>query len=213
MRRFPAFAAVAVLALAVTASPSLASANALPSAGLVGAADASDGGFTIPADAPIDDSPETNEADDPILPGDTPTKPGGPETGYSADAANPADVAAAGAGAFITNGDRVHVSSTPPATASGHGWWLKISGSGTKAKVTVVLQAKDRNGTWHNVATGSKIVKPGGGSSRRANARKTCTNINRYTTWRSVIDVDIIGVADSADKAYTPEMNFFCDAF
>lgn len=32
-------------------------------------------------------------------------------------------MAASDVGGFITDGDHVHVSSTPPATASAHGWW------------------------------------------------------------------------------------------
>ncbi|MEE1810180.1 hypothetical protein [Streptomyces sp. BE133] len=35
---------------------------------------------------------------------------------------------AADVGGFCTNGDHVHVSSTPPATASGHGWWVRVKG-------------------------------------------------------------------------------------
>ncbi len=115
------------------------------------------------------------------------------------------------AGVFVTDGDRVHVSSTPPPTASGHGWWKKISGPGTKAKVTVTLQARPAGtSTWHNVATGSKTVKSGGGSGKRATARKTCTNLIQKTEWRSVIDVDIIGVADSPEKATTKAATLWC---
>ncbi|MFJ1891259.1 MULTISPECIES: hypothetical protein [unclassified Streptomyces] len=33
------------------------------------------------------------------------------------------EMAASDVGGFITDGDHVHVSSTPPATASAHGWW------------------------------------------------------------------------------------------
>jgi hypothetical protein len=115
------------------------------------------------------------------------------------------------AGVFISDGDRVHVSSTPPPTASGHGWWKKISGPGTKAKVTVTLQARPAGtSTWHDVATGSKTVKSGGGSGKRATARKTCTNLIQKTEWRSVIDVDIIGVADSPEKATTKAATLWC---
>ncbi len=113
------------------------------------------------------------------------------------------------AGVFITDGDLVHV--TPPPTASGHGWWKKISGPGTKAKVTVTLQARVYGtSTWHDVATGSKTVKSGGGSGKRATARKTCTNLIQKTQWRSIIDVDIIGVADSPEKAETKTVTLWC---
>ncbi|WP_229820774.1 MULTISPECIES: hypothetical protein [Streptomyces] len=126
-------------------------------------------------------------------------------TGFSSTPAT----AAPSAGAFISNGDRVHVSSTPPRTASAHAWWIKVSGPGTKAKVTIWLQTKTKNGKWRSVAKGSKTVKPGGGSSRRANARKTCANAQK-TQWRTMIDVDIIGVNDTPEKAYTAAVTVKC---
>ncbi|MFD9422462.1 MULTISPECIES: hypothetical protein [unclassified Streptomyces] len=114
-------------------------------------------------------------------------------------------------GDFQTAGDYVHFSSTPPPTASAHGWWLNGSGPGTKAKVTVSLQAKDGGGNWKSVETSSKTIKPGGGSARRANARKTCEGTAK-TTWRSVVDVDVIGVRDSPSKLYTPSKTYPCGA-
>lgn len=123
------------------------------------------------------------------------------------------DASISSVGVFLQVGDDVHISSTPPATASGHGWWVRLSGDSKKAKVTVYLEAKNHNGDWKTVATGSKTVGPGGGSSNRATARKECTNINRYTSWRSLIDVDIIGSLDTPGKARTRTVDFFCDAF
>ncbi|MFD9535807.1 hypothetical protein [Streptomyces sp. NPDC060010] len=108
---------------------------------------------------------------------------------------------------FQTGGD-VHYSSTPPPTISAHGWWLDKDSGGAKAKVTVELQILT-GGCRHTVATGSKTVKQGGGSSRRANARKTCVG-SKATTWRSRVDVDIIGVADSPNKLETPGKTFNC---
>ncbi|MFE3140694.1 hypothetical protein [Streptomyces scopuliridis] len=122
----------------------------------------------------------------------------------------PAYAEAAEPGVIITDGDRVHVSSTPPPTASAHGWWKKVSGPGDKARVTIDLQVKNADGSWRTVATGSKVVKPGGGSARRANARKQCVNVNRTIHWRSVIDVDIIGVVDSPEKAVTATQSLRC---
>ncbi|MFJ2609642.1 hypothetical protein ACIO13_32375 [Streptomyces sp. NPDC087425] len=46
------------------------------------------------------------------------------------------------AGVYASNGDYVHVSSTKPATASAHGWWFKVKGPGSKAKVTIWLQTR-----------------------------------------------------------------------
>ncbi|MFJ7199971.1 MULTISPECIES: hypothetical protein [unclassified Streptomyces] len=117
-------------------------------------------------------------------------------------------------GGFVTDGDHVHVSSTPPATASAHGWWMDPLGKhkNVKAKVTVWLQTKHGN-TWRTVAEGSKKVKAGGkgASSRRANARRTCENRDK-TQWRSVIDVDLIGIADSPEKAVTRAVTLACGA-
>ena len=122
------------------------------------------------------------------------------------------DPAASEVGAFVTDGDHVHVSSTPPPTASGHGWWLDPTGKhkNVKAKVTVWLQVKDGGG-WRTVAEGSKKVKAGGkgASSRRANARRMCENRDR-TRWRSVIDVDLIGIPDSPEKAVTKTVTLLC---
>ncbi|MFJ4770611.1 hypothetical protein ACIP88_16070 [Streptomyces uncialis] len=122
------------------------------------------------------------------------------------------------AGVFYTNGDYVHISSTPPATASGHGWWFKVNGPGAKAKVTVQLQAYDAKAKkWKTVATGNKTVKPSkklksAPSSNRANARKTCKGTAKVQ-WRSVIDVDIIDVNDSPEKAVTTARSLNCGAF
>jgi hypothetical protein len=115
-----------------------------------------------------------------------------------------------GPGAFITNGDNVHVSSTPPPTASGHGWWVKVSGPGTTAKVTVWLQSNWAGSGWVTRATGVKTVKSGGGSANRATARWQCRNLVAKVQWRSVIDVDLIGVADSPERAVTATRTLYC---
>ncbi|WP_026249031.1 hypothetical protein [Streptomyces sp. LaPpAH-108] len=131
-----------------------------------------------------------------------------------ADEPGPAGSASARSGSvdgFLTGGDSVHYSSTPPPTISAHGWWLDRNSGGHKARVTVELQVLDRGVHWRTVAKGSKVVKQGGGSSRRANARKTCEGSAR-TKWRSRVDVDIIGVADSPNKLTTPAKTFRCAA-
>lgn len=112
-------------------------------------------------------------------------------------------------GVFLTRGDKVHFSSTPPPTISAHGWWLDPSAGDLRAKVTVELQVKQRNGDWRTVATGSKTVRQGGGSARRANVRKSCVG-TATTTWRSRVDVDIIGVADSPGKLLTAAYDYGC---
>lgn len=118
----------------------------------------------------------------------------------------------AGAGRFGTYGDKVHVSSTPPRTASAHGWWKKFSGPGSKAKVTVWLQVRAKGGKkWHTVSQADKTIKPAkrGSSKPRTTARKTCAN-HQTRQWRSVIDVDIVGVADTPEKAYTKPVKLRC---
>lgn len=120
-----------------------------------------------------------------------------------------APTAARGPGVFITNGDRVHISSTPPRTASAHAWWTHVSGPGTKAKVTIWLQMKSGK-KWHSVAKNAKNLKSGnGGSARRVVARKKCANSSRHQ-WRTKIDVDLIGVPDSPEKAYTKPVTVKC---
>ncbi|MFI0774831.1 hypothetical protein [Streptomyces sp. NPDC021212] len=59
------------------------------------------------------------------------------------------------------------------------------------------------------MARGQKNVTSGGGSSRRANVRKTCVNAQKRQ-WRSLIDVDIIGVSDSPEKAVTKAVTVRC---
>jgi hypothetical protein len=109
---------------------------------------------------------------------------------------------------FTQHGDYVHISSTAPATASAHGWWENMDCKATKAVVTVELQIK-KNGKWATVATGSKTVGPGGGSSNRAVGRALCANRTPYW-WRSVIDVDLVGTADAGNKLTTPETVVTC---
>lgn len=123
--------------------------------------------------------------------------------------ATAAPATAKGPGVFVTNGDRVHISSTPPRTASAHAWWTHVSGPGTKAKVTIWLQMKSGK-KWHSVARNAKNLKSGnGGSARRVVARKKCANRSKRQ-WRTKIDVDLIGVADSPEKAYTKPVTVRC---
>ncbi|MGC5395254.1 hypothetical protein ACPXCP_05820 [Streptomyces sp. DT20] len=123
--------------------------------------------------------------------------------------ATAAPATAKGPGVFVTNGDRVHISSTPPRTASAHAWWTHVSGPGTKAKVTIWLQMKSGK-KWHSVARNAKNLKSGnGGSARRVVARKKCANRSKRQ-WRTKIDVDLIGVADSPEKAYTKPVTVKC---
>jgi hypothetical protein len=110
--------------------------------------------------------------------------------------------------------DDPHVSSTAPPAASVHGWWLRVSGTcPSKANVDVYLQGYwcDIYGCrWITVASGSSDVYAGGGSGRRATARKTCSSTARTVGWRGFVDVDLIGVSDPAGYTYSAIRNLAC---
>lgn len=115
------------------------------------------------------------------------------------------------AGQYETRGDYVHVTS---GEASGHGWWVKLSGPATMAKVKIKLQTKKIRRFWFDTwpdATdwNDNTVRSGGGSRKRANARRTC-NGTTVTPWRSVVDVDIIGYPDPPDVHVTPARFLEC---
>ncbi|MET8764197.1 hypothetical protein [Lentzea sp. NPDC004782] len=111
---------------------------------------------------------------------------------------------------FYTNGDYVHVSSTPPASASGHGWWTNGNCNATLAVVTVQLQQYYSDGKWRNIGSAGKAtVRSGGGAGNRATGRVTCSN-REVTGWRSVIDVDLVGLADDPSKLTTATRNITC---
>ncbi|WP_083342742.1 MULTISPECIES: hypothetical protein [Frankia] len=110
---------------------------------------------------------------------------------------------------FETRGDDVHVSSSAH-EASGHGWWVNIDCDVTKAVVTVQLQEYYSDGTWRNVgAVGRSTVKSGGGAGNRATGRGHCRS-GSLTGWRSVIDVDLVGVPDDPNKLVTTGRNIRC---
>jgi hypothetical protein len=114
---------------------------------------------------------------------------------------------------FLTGGDLAHLSSTPPPTMSAHGWWVLVKGKATRAMVTVQLQQKKGSG-WVNVGTpGRKIVPSSRVSGRkfRATGRARCHRYKRRTyTYRSVVDVDIIGYADTPDRLVTSAVTARC---
>lgn len=112
---------------------------------------------------------------------------------------------------FLTYGDYIHISSTPPRAASAHGWWLRIDNEAALALVRVQLQIK-RAGLWLDVGPpGSKVVMSGGGSANRASARVPCVGFDTHE-WRSVVDVDLVGYLDSADRHVTPARLLPCAA-
>lgn len=116
---------------------------------------------------------------------------------------------------FYTRGDNVHISSTAPRAVSAHGWWVVDEDAceclnDATADINVKIQWY-HNGSWTTVESKTtEKVKPGGGSSRRAAAREVCSASGTANKWRSVIDVDVRGWIDSADKKITPTQTIYC---
>jgi len=107
---------------------------------------------------------------------------------------------------FTTGGDYVHISSTA-FEASGHGWWINGDCKTSYAVVTVQLQEYYSDGSWRSKGTvGQATVRSGGGSGNRATGRAGCSN-SSLTSWRSVVDVDLVGLADSPEKLTTSSQN------
>ncbi|MET9801173.1 hypothetical protein [Streptomyces sp. NPDC006368] len=117
--------------------------------------------------------------------------------------------AAAGVGAFVTAGDRVHFSHTVRGSINAHGWWKRLSGPATTAKVTVWLQVKNGSG-WTTLTKGVKTVRSGGGSGKRTPAAWKCTNLIERHSFRSVIDVDLVGYPDQDNKKITDTVTLYC---
>ncbi len=138
-------------------------------------------------------------------------------TGTSSTTDTNSPAGTVGVGRFRTLGDPVHVSKTPPRELSAHGGWKKYSGSGTRAKVKVWIQVHTKKG-WKTIARpgGSgqkknpKIVKSGGGSGKVAVARKRCHKPSKRHSFRSLVDVDILGVGDTPEKLVTKTKRIRC---
>jgi hypothetical protein len=113
----------------------------------------------------------------------------------------------------LARGDNVHISSTPPATASGHGWWLINDCAQVKATVTIQLQEYFSNGDWYNIGSPASKKVYGGttkspGSSNRVNARALCSDTN-LAGWRSVVKVTL-PVQPGTDTYTRPGANIDC---
>jgi hypothetical protein len=113
----------------------------------------------------------------------------------------------------LARGDNVHISSTPPATASGHGWWLINDCTQVKATVTIQLQEYFSNGDWYNIGSPASKKVYGGttkspGSSNRVNARALCSGTS-LAGWRSVVTVTL-PVQPGTDTYTRPGANIDC---
>ena len=89
-----------------------------------------------------------------------------------------------------------------------HGWWVALNDNcPAKADVWVELQAWrcetkwfGRICNWYRLDKSKpKRVFSGGGSANRVNARHGCQS-SQWVTFRAVVDVDIPGEVDSADR-------------
>ncbi len=99
---------------------------------------------------------------------------------------------------FNTLADRIHRSA---GQASGHAWWENIDCDTNQAVVTARLQ-QNVGGSWEYAgSTGKKTVYSGGGSANRAVARANC-NTSTQTQWRTVVDVDLVGIIDDPFRRY-----------
>ncbi|HEU4792362.1 MAG TPA: hypothetical protein VFS96_01770 [Nitrolancea sp.] len=116
------------------------------------------------------------------------------------------NAAAQGTCYFETWGDNVHVSSFE---ASGHGWWENGNCPATLAVVTVQLQEYYSDGAWRNIGSLGQATVYSGGGGNRATGRVDCFD-GTTTSWRSVVDVDLVGIPDDPGKYITPYKDIAC---
>jgi hypothetical protein len=116
---------------------------------------------------------------------------------------------------FIMRGDKVHISTWNEHqgardVASGHGWWENVDcPDGTRANVKIWLEVQV-NGQWIPAGYGEKNnVYSDGGSANRAAAQSVCAR-SRPHYWRSIVDVDIVGMMDSPNKHTTQTVSVEC---
>ena len=120
---------------------------------------------------------------------------------------------------YTTNGDNPHISSSSAGdkkVASAHGWWETTTPHKcpSHAWVTVWLQGWSCNASrtrcsFEVLDRNKGRRRPGSGSAFRVNVRNTCANTDEEVTYRSVIDVDLIGVWDGPGRE-TVQEHFYC---
>jgi hypothetical protein len=121
--------------------------------------------------------------------------------------------AARAAHLFQTVAEHVHLNYSPRRHVSGHGCWRTSDPDllDERATITVVLQVWDDDGRdWDIVEAKSKEdIRPGCGRGKRATAKELCSS-SGYRTWRSRVDVDIQGMIDSDEKAWSENQRHPC---
>ncbi|MGH1554722.1 hypothetical protein ACRAWF_30735 [Streptomyces sp. L7] len=101
-------------------------------------------------------------------------------------------------------GDYVHFSSTPPATVLGARLVAGQRQPGSQGESHRRPPGQGRRALAYGGDRPQRPSSRAAAAPARANARFTCVGTKK-TTWRSVVDVDIIiGVADSPNKLETP---------
>ncbi len=113
-------------------------------------------------------------------------------------------------GGFATAGDWVHVTG---GQASAHGWWERTKNTKLpvtqKASVRIWLQHTGGIG-WLNAGDPEKRTLFAG-RSKSVNKRVTCKSTAKMK-WRSVVDVDLIGVIDDPIRLVTTVKELKCKA-
>ncbi|MGH8523836.1 MAG: hypothetical protein ACREXY_06345 [Gammaproteobacteria bacterium] len=112
---------------------------------------------------------------------------------------------------FTTRGDYVHISSTLPWAVHGKGYWTTSDShlKTHKAWVTVEIQYYRGEAGWRTVETKRQAryaYNVGGGKTI---AREQCSSM-WSKTWRSRVDIDIIGHIDSPGKKVTANRALNC---
>lgn len=109
---------------------------------------------------------------------------------------------------FVMNGDHVHLKSDP-ARVKAHGWWENPYNCPAKqAVVTVFLQANVA-GFWITLDRVSRRLGPKPFETHRATAQHHCSD-NAETTWRTLINVNLVGYKDDPRRAVTMPKELNC---
>lgn len=142
--------------------------------------------------------------------------PGAPSNGFEPQVSvSPQTVA--GSCTYYTEGDLVHWSATA-GQISAHGWWEtpNFNLCPTYAIVTVTLQGFYCDGPCYWRAIPGEQQQPNPGTVRPrnvygdwVNARFTCVG-STTVSFRSVIDVDLVGVSDPSDTLTTTFEDYPC---
>ena len=121
--------------------------------------------------------------------------------------------ATAGSCTYRTRSDDIHFSTSQ---LSVHGWWEKVSPTGcpSRADVYVKLQGVWCDfgvGAcwWKTIDTDKDRLRSGGGRGHRVTARGDCVS-TAVTGFRSVVDVDLVGVSDPANRLKSSPVDFAC---